>query len=176
MTKRNTMPNTYRLLAAFLLGGFFPVVLSGQSLIEDAARLVTAKRMLTQMPDSLETDSMRMAFAEAMAILRQYDADGLEQGEKAADLLETAEHYQDNQVLSEWLPLRQLKSYAEASDSVAMSRYRAQRTKLQQAPRERMARALKSSEGQSMADFLSISKALQRYTIPPVESLSLIHI
>jgi hypothetical protein len=170
MTKRNTMPNTYRLLAAFLLGGLFPFALSGQSLIEDAARLVSAKRVLTQMPDSLETDSMRTAFAEAMAILRQYDADGLEEGEKAADLLETAEHYQDNQVLSEWLPLRQLKSYAEAPDSVAMSRYRAQRTRLQLAPREQMARALKSSEGQSMADFLSISKALQRYTIPPVES------
>ncbi|MEQ8702680.1 MAG: hypothetical protein RIC19_02110 [Phaeodactylibacter sp.] len=164
------MPYLFRTLALCLLSGLFATGLQGQSLIEDAARLVEAKRLLEQPVDSLNADSIAQAFANTMAILQQYDASDMPQSETAAELLKTAEHYQHNQVLAEWLPFRQLKQYAEVPDSLSMARYKAQRTRLQRAPREQMARALKSNEGQTMADYLSISKALQRYTIPPVES------
>lgn len=45
------------------------------------------------MLDSLEIDFMCMVFVEVMAILWQYDVDGLEEGEKVVDLLEIVEYY-----------------------------------------------------------------------------------
>ena len=147
-----------------------PLALQSQSLIEDARRLADAKRLLEQPADSLNTEAVQQAFADAMAILQQYDAPDAAQSKTPAELIEIAEHYQSNQVLAEWLPIRKLKQYAEAPDSVSFAKYKAQKSLLQRAPREQMARALHSTEGQSMADYLSISKALQRYAIPPVES------
>lgn len=169
-TKRNTMPHLYRRLWLFSLAVLFSYALNGQSLIEDAYKLVAAKQLLEQPADSLTTDSVQQALATAMAILQQYDTPDAVQSQTPAELLETAEHYQSNQVLAEWLPFKQLRGFAEAPDSASLVKYKSQRMQLQRAPRERMAQALHGTEGQSMADYLSISKALQRYTIPPVES------
>ncbi|NRA49623.1 MAG: hypothetical protein HRU12_10870, partial [Phaeodactylibacter sp.] len=121
-------PFTYRISFVIFWVGLFPMGLSAQSLIEDAAKLVEAKRLLAQQTDTLDADTIQMALADAMAILQQYDA--AVPDDTPAELLKTAEHYQSNQVLADWLPLRQLKQYAEAPDSASMAWYRAKRTLL----------------------------------------------
>lgn len=157
----------YAILCSLIL---FSVGLQAQSLIEDARRLVAARDTLMQTATGSSSAAQQQAFAEAMAILQQYGKTQADSMSTAAQWADVAPQYADNQLLSDWLPMQALNAYAAAPDSLTLAYHRSATRRLQQAPRERLAQATQGMGGQSPADYFSISQALQRYSVPPVES------
>jgi len=143
--------------------------LSAQSLISDAKRLVEAKTALQEDP----SDSTRMsAYANMLAILQRYDLSYVDQIELGKGLLETPQHYSSNPLLGSWLPSDALSQNPNAwlRDTTFQRSLRAIEDSLRLAGREEMVRTMLGLRSANPADYLSIGKSLQEYSVPPVES------
>ncbi len=148
------------------------LALPGQSLLEDAHRLVAAKKQLLQQPSQLDTLGIKRseAYAEMLAILQLYDAKFDAPSPSAAQLQALPQRYSGNALLSDWLPFKALSDASQALDSLTLAAYRSKDALLQHAPRQRITQLMKGVYGGSPAEYLSVSRSLQRYSVPPVES------
>jgi hypothetical protein len=163
--------NSLFFLSFFLLAG---VSLTAQSLIEDAHRLVEARRQLTELPARMDPEKRAQfqaaAYAEMMAILQQYENTYGAGALNGADLFDLPERYADNQLLADFLPLQALAGLEEGFDTLFIDAYAQKCKMLELAPRQKMVDLMLGQYGTSPAEYLSVSKALQSYRIPPIES------
>ncbi|NBC08265.1 MAG: hypothetical protein GVY26_13820 [Bacteroidetes bacterium] len=144
--------------------------LHAQNLISDAKRLVEAK---TALQEEGASDSTQMsAYANMLAILQRYDISYVDQIKPSKALLETPQHYSSNPLLGSWLPTNALSQNPNAwlRDTTFQRSLQAIGDSLQLAGREEMVRTMLGLRSANPADYLSVSKSLQEYSVPPVES------
>jgi hypothetical protein len=157
-------------ILAFLLAFSITLSLSAQSLLDDSRTLLRAKSTLL---DSTASDTAQLrAYAEMLAILQHYDESYADSLTKGTALTEAPLHYRSNKMLADWLPMQRLESEPEKAllNPLFDSPLKLIEDSLKKAPRERMMSLMKGSRSYSPADYLSVSKSLQEYSVPPVES------
>lgn len=154
----------------YLLALSIVLPLRAQSLLEDTYTLQKAKVVIQ---DSSATDTARLqAYADMMAILQHYNesyADSLLTGTALAEI---PQQYRSNKLLAEWLPLQELTAAPDEFllHPVFNEQLQIVGSSLRKAPRSRMMELMKGPRSYAPADYLSVAKSLQEYSVPPVES------
>ncbi len=145
--------------------------LHAQSLYEDAQRLVRSRDTL-MMPAGTYGAAHKRAYAEIMAILQHYDGSYRDSALTGTKLLKTPFKYADNELLWEWLPIDSLgKSGPLLADPEFAQFYRSSTDSIQSNPhRQRMLKLMVGPHAHSPAEYLSVSRTLQEYSVPPVQS------
>ncbi len=148
--------------------------LFGQSLIKDAHQLADARRALVSRTADT-TLGKTEAYANMLAILQHYDNIYADSALHGHQLLRLPARYADNPLLADWLPLSGMsKDSTQPLQQAFTQTYRKRAHQLRVAPRENMTKLLLGKHGTSPADYLSVSRTLQAYSVPPVESQLLI--
>lgn len=162
-----------RTLIAILLA-LLSAPLYSQSLIEDAYQLAEARQALMRQASDTAVGETE-AYATMIAILQHYDNIYADSALSGHQLLKLPAHYADNPLLADWLPLSGFsKESTLPLEQPFNQAYQLRTQQLSTAPREHMTKLLLGKHGSSPADYLSVSRTLQAYSVPPVESQLLI--
>lgn len=141
----------------------------GQSLYQDAKALVEATRMLEEKGYDLQDSAAMEAYSRMIAILYEYD-NPMSPEFSHSKLAKLPYRYMDNPRIPDLIPLDSLTIALDSTHLDFIRTFREQSDSLRQAPRERMVGLLRGEYGSSPAEYLSVSRALREYSIPPVET------
>lgn len=146
--------------------------LEAQSMYADAHKLVAASKVLDAHDYQLNDSSALEAYAQVLAILYEYDSpDMIGETPSYTRLNRLPHRYHENPRLSRLLVFDSLATsidfnYVHYSPFLTMYL-----DTLDHSDRKQMMRLLHGEHGASPAEYLSVSRALQRHSIPPMESL-----
>jgi len=158
-------------LFTLLLSFFLSVQMQAQSLYQDARTLVAASRVLERSGYNLQDSASVEAFSTMMAILNEYDNPiGLDSFSNSR-LAKVPFRYLENPSIPDLLQLDSLNGLLDTVNTGFVRQFRWHADSLQDAPRRKMVELLRGDYGDSPAEYLSVSRALRRYSVPPVESL-----
>lgn len=148
----------------------FPFFATGQSLYDDARALVAARNYLEANGYSPQDTASAQAFARIMAILYTYD-NPMASGEfSQSKLAKIPNRYRTNPNIPELLPLDSLYNMPDSFQTLFTRELQCQADTMQLAPRQRMIDLLRGDYGSSPAEYLSVSKALREYSVPPTDT------
>lgn len=144
--------------------------LQAQSLYDDARALVAARETLELSGYSLSDSASVEALAKVMAILYSYD-NPMGAGDAGRARLEKVPgHYRGNPGIAGLLPLDVLMQLPDSLQAPFLETFQQESDLMEAAPRQKMVDLLRGDYGSSPADYLSVSKALRKYSVPPLES------
>jgi len=158
-----------RLLLSLSFLVFLLAPIFGQSLYEDAIRLVESRNALMK-DSSAGLQNQKEPLADIMAVLQHYDEGYTDEALVGSRLLEVPLHYADNELLSNWLPMESLNRVKPLlRDSQFAAKFLRTSDSLRSPKRQRMIKLMVGPHS-SPAEYLSVSRTLQEYTVPPVSS------
>ena len=147
-----------------------------QSLYEDAKALVAANMVLEERGYNLEDPAAVEAFSTMMAILYQYDNLSVPDSFSNTQLAKLPNRYRGNPNIPDLLPLDSLAKLVDSVHTEFVDQFQGYSDSLRTAPRQKMAELLRGEYGSSPAEYLSVSRALRRYSVPPVESIQTLEV
>jgi hypothetical protein len=151
------------------LCAFLPA--QSQSLYQDAKNLAAASKTLEETGYNLQDSAAMEAFSQMMAILYAYDNPMSADSFSRAQLMKLPNRYRENPNIPDLLPIDSLVRLLDTADAGFAQHFQNYSGALRESPREKMIELLRGDYGASPAEYLSVSRALRRYSIPPVESL-----
>jgi hypothetical protein len=125
--------------------------------------------MLEERSYDLQDSAAAKAFAQMLAILYEYDQGDMGPNSNAR-LTGVPNHYRTNPYIPGLLPLDSLIHFMDSAQVEILTAWHQQLDTLRQAPRQKMLGLLQGDYGNSPAEYLSVSRALRKYSIPPVET------
>ena len=140
-----------------------------QSLYEDAKSLVAATQVLEETNFDLQDPASMDAFSTLMAILYEYD-NPMAPEFSSDRLAQLPYQYLENPRIPDLLPLDSLAGLLDSTQLEFLLAFQSASNSIHQAPRERMVGLLRGDYGSSAAEYLSVSRALREYSIPPIET------
>lgn len=156
----------FSLLVSFL----FSVQVTAQSLYDDAHTLVAARNVLEENGYNLQDSAAAQAFAKVMAILYTYDNPMAAGDFSPSQLAKVPNRYRTNPGIPELLPIDSLVWLLEFAETEFIHSFQNESDSLRAAPRQKMVDLLRGDYGSSPAEYLSVSRALRQYSVPPIET------
>jgi hypothetical protein len=149
----------------------FSQTTQAQSLSEDARTLLSATQTLEASGYDMQDSASLEAFSTLMAILYEYDNPSSPDSFSNTQLGKLPNSYRDNPDLSQILALDSLAFLLDTTHMGFLEQFRGYSDSLRGSPRQKMVQMTRGDYGGSPAEYLSVSRAIQRYSVPPVESI-----